>query len=115
RPQSTSGYYWERELAASMRAGLIHTVKVTEGWRYDPCDCESPMRALHDLYQQRRTVGKNSPEGKAYKIVYNSVYGKLAQSIGNPRYANPIYASLITSGCRTMILDAIASHPKGTQ
>jgi hypothetical protein len=63
------------------------------------------------LYEGRQRVGKDTPEGKAYKLVYNSVYGKLAQSLGDPVYANPVYASLITSGCRTLILDAIASHP----
>jgi hypothetical protein len=60
-------------------------------------------------------VGKNSPEGIAMKLIYNSMYGKFAQSIGSPKYANPIYASLITSGCRTMILDAIATHPHKTR
>lgn len=35
--------------------------------------------------------------------------------MGEPLFANPIYASLITAGCRTMILEAIASHPKGKQ
>jgi hypothetical protein len=63
------------------------------------------------LYEGRQRVGKDTPAGKAYKLVYNSVYGKLAQSLGDPAFANPVYASLITSGCRTMILDAIARHP----
>src|SRR5690606_895113 len=60
-------------------------------------------------------VGKNSSHGKAYKLIYNSAYGKMAQSIGNPKYSNPIYASLITTGCRTMITHAIATHPKKTK
>jgi hypothetical protein len=59
-------------------------------------------------------VGKNSPAGKARKLIYNSVYGKFAQSIGDPKYGNAFYASLTTSGCREMILDAIATHPGGT-
>jgi hypothetical protein len=63
---------------------------------------------------QRSRIGKNSSAGKSYKLIYNSVYGKLAQSIGDPKYGNAIYASLITSGCRRMILDAIYSHPLGT-
>jgi hypothetical protein len=41
------------------------------------------------------------------------MYGKFAQSLGHPKYSNSIYASLVTSGCRTMILDAIATHPGG--
>jgi hypothetical protein len=48
------------------------------------------------------------------RLVYNSSYGKLAQSIGEPMFGNAVYASLITAGCRTMILEAIASHPQGT-
>jgi hypothetical protein len=43
------------------------------------------------------------------------MYGKFAQSAGHPRYGNPVYASLITAGCRTMILDAIATHPDGAR
>jgi hypothetical protein len=37
----------------------------------------------------------------------------MAQSIGQPKYANAVYASLITAGCRCMILDVIATHPLG--
>jgi hypothetical protein len=114
RPHNTEGWYWEHELAAAMRAGVIDEVRVLSGVSYDACDCSPPLRALASLYRDRVRVGKNSPEGKAAKLLYNSVYGKFAQSIGNPRYGNAIYASLITSGCRTMILDAIATHPEGT-
>jgi hypothetical protein len=39
----------------------------------------------------------------------------MAQSVGQPKYANAVYASLITAGCRCMILDAIASHPLRTE
>ena len=53
--------------------------------------------------------GKDTPNS-GYKLVYNSVYGKLAKC-GDPVYANLVHASLITSGCRTLILKcAIATH-----
>jgi hypothetical protein len=39
----------------------------------------------------------------------------MAQSVGQPKYANAVYASLITAGCRCMILDAIATHPLRTE
>jgi hypothetical protein len=77
-----------------------------------PCDHEPPLRHLEGLYQPRFGIGKDTPEGKAFKLVYNSVYGKFAQSVGEPVYGNPAYASLITRGCRTRILDAIATHPR---
>jgi hypothetical protein len=114
RPQVTAGYYWLAELTAAYDAGLIDTIDIKDVWEYEPCECKPPLRGLSGLYDGRIRAGKSTAEGKAYKLVYNSVYGKFAQSVGNPRYGNSIYASLITSGCRTMILEAIATHPKGT-
>jgi hypothetical protein len=90
----------------------VDRVRWLEAWRYDPCDCPPPFRAIRDLYAVRLRAGKRSPLGKAAKLVYNSTYGKMAQSIGDPVFGNPVYASLITAGCRTMILRAIASHPE---
>lgn len=115
-PRNVTGWYWQHELNAAIRAGLVSTYRVeTKPWTYNrTCQCPPPMASIADLYTERLKVGKNTSQGKALKLVYNSAYGKFAQSIGSPKYANPIYASLITSGCRTMILDAIATHPTGT-
>lgn len=115
RPGKTSGWYWEHEINAGVRARIIDTFTVDEYVEYVPCGCAPPFQAIETLYLERLKVGKDSSHGKAYKLIYNSAYGKMAQSIGNPKFSNPIYASLITTGCRTMILDAIASHPRGVQ
>ena len=112
RPRHTKGWYWQHEIDAARKAGLISDVTYLDWHEYTPCEHKPPLRGLVGLYEGRQRVGKNTSQGKAYKLVYNSVYGKLAQSLGDPVYANPVYASLITSGCRTMILNAIASHPK---
>lgn len=118
-PNGTYGWYWQHEVEAARRAKLIKYVEFVPdetgiAWlRYEPCKCKPPLRSIADLYKQRLEVGKNTAEGKALKLVYNSAYGKQAQSLGSPKYANAIYASLITAGCRVMILDAIATHPKG--
>lgn len=114
RPLETAGWYWRHELDAGIRAGIIDSVACDESWSYDQCGCPPPMRGIAGLYDERLRVGKNSPHGKGLKLVYNSVYGKFAQSIGEPKYGNAVYASLVTAGCRAMILDAIASHPGGT-
>lgn len=119
RPHATEGWFWWDELKAAQRAGLVKRLdnrgkQQVQRWvRYEPCDCPCPMRNVRGLYQRRLDVGKTSPLGKAAKLVYNSDYGKFAQSIGEPIFGNPVYASRITSECRRMILDAIASHPKG--
>ncbi len=113
RPLKTRGWHWWHEVQAAKRAGSIKSIKVHEWIGYTPCDCPRPFAGIADLYLERLRVSKESPQGKAMKLVYNSCYGKNAQSIGTPKFANPVYASLITSGCRTMILDAIATHPTG--
>jgi len=94
-----------------VKAGLAYEVTYLEWWEYWGCPHPSPLGQLTGLYDSRLRIGKDTPEGKAFKLVYNSIYGKFAQSIGEPVFANPFYASLITAGCRTMVLEAIASHP----
>ena len=112
-PLTTTGWYYESELLAAKRAKLIRGYVVHEWVAYEGCGCKIPLAEIEQLYLKRLEVGKNTPQGKAMKIVFNSAYGKMAQSIGQPRFANAIYASMITSGCRRMILDSIATHPVG--
>lgn len=114
RPQRVRGWYWRHELEAAYAAGLIDDVEIDARWslRVD-CDCPPPLTEVRSLYENRRAMGKDSAAGRAAKLVYNSLYGKFAQSIGQPRWANPVYASLITAGCRVRILDALATHPDG--
>lgn len=114
RPKRTSGWYWQHEIDAGRAAGVVSRVTVTRWVRYLPCDCVPPVAAVAELYESRITVGKNSPYGKSKKLVYNSAYGKFAQSVGMPRFSNSVYASLITAHCRMMILQAIATHPDKT-
>lgn len=115
RPGQTRGWYWLHELEAADEAGLIGMCDIHEWWHYQPCDCPPPLAEAAEVYKTRKRVGKNTPLGIACKLMLNSLYGKFAQSIGHPRFGNPIYASLITAGCRTMITQAIASHPTGTK
>lgn len=109
-----SGWYWWDEIQAAKRAGLISSIKVHQWIEYKPCNCPPPLADIKQLYEGRLSVGKNSPSGKGKKLIYNSAYGKLAQSIGQPKFTNPIYASRITAMCRIQILDAIATHPTKT-
>jgi len=111
RPRKARGWYWWHELQAAKKAGLLSSMDIQEWIEYAPCNCPPPMRAVRELYNGRLHAGKNTPQGKAKKLVYNSAYGKCAQSIGQPRYSNSVWASLITAGCRTQILNAVASHP----
>jgi hypothetical protein len=114
RPSVSKGWYWKFELDAAQRAGLVKKVMEHEWVEFIPCDHEAPFSEIRALYNKRLEVGKNGAQGMAIKLNNNSVYGKFAQSIGNAPYNNWLYASYITSHCRTQILDAIATHPGGT-
>lgn len=113
RPDYTSGWYWKHELDAAQRAGLIDTITCHEAFTYTPCKCLPPFRKMAESFELRKQRGKKTPMGRSLKLKNNSCYGKQAQSIGRPKHANPIVASLITAGTRTMILEAIATHPRG--
>jgi hypothetical protein len=112
RPHITEGWYWLHEIHAARKAGLIDSIEIRESWTYKPYDCKLRLAEVAEIYKLRQKVGKKTPLGIACKLVPNSLYGKFAQSVGNPMFGNPIYASLITAGCRTLILEAIASHPE---
>jgi hypothetical protein len=115
RPHQTEGWYWKAEVDQAIAASVVDDVLVHEWVAYRPCDCPPPFDpediGITRMYDTRMAIGKDSPQGKGLKLVYNSAYGKTAQSVGNPKFGNPVYASLITSGTRTTILNAIASHP----
>jgi hypothetical protein len=116
RPQECSGWFWQHEIDASRRAGLTRYVTYDEWTQLTPGQCPEgcdafPMQKVAELYSYRLSISKDSAEGKAIKKVLASIYGKFAQSVGQPIYGCGIYASLITSGTRTMILNAIATHP----
>jgi hypothetical protein len=111
RPAIAKGWYWRAELEASVRAGLIKSIRIEEWADFTPCDHAPPFMEIHQLYNKRLEVGKNSAQGLSIKLNNNSLYGKFAQSAGSAPYNNWFYASYITSVCRTAILDAIATHP----
>jgi len=119
RPMATEGWFWWHELKAAEHAGFVKSLSrtgrqaVLKWVSYTPCECPPPMADVAELYEHRLHVGKKSPSGKACKLCYNSMYGKFAQSVGEPVYGNAVYASLITSGTRTQIIQAIGSHPGG--
>lgn len=115
RPVRGSGWYWYHELKAAVKAGLIDRWVLDKELVYEGCPHPNPLSGIADLYNERLKVGKETSLGKGCKLIYNSVYGKFAQSLGNPKVSNAVYASLITSGCRSMILDAIARHPYGVK
>lgn len=108
-PGAGRGWYWGFEINASVH----QTFHCEEQWVYKKqCDCQ-PFKFILDTYRLRKALGKDA-RGIVLKLALNSLYGKMAQSIGSPKYANPIWASFITAFCRTQIQNLIHStHKEG--
>jgi hypothetical protein len=106
---SPGGWIWNREYLAGEKL-FPELVQFREAWIYDcECDCQ-PFREVPHYYRERVRIGKEGP-GIVYKLGCNSLYGKLAQSIGSANFNNWIWAGLITSGCRAQILDLMGLFP----
>lgn len=114
RPRNARVIINMEELAQSIKTGLVADYEVERGVIVElPKRDETPLEAMADLYQHRLDVGKKSLQGLASKLLMNSAYGKLCQSIGIPKWAQPIYASLITSRTRIALMELVETHPTG--
>ena len=109
---SGGGWLWREE--------FFRGVEVFEGIRFrgawvleSECDCQ-PFKEVPAYYRERIKWGKEGP-GLVLKLGLNSMYGKLAQSIGigpsmRPPFQCWIWAGMITSGTRAQILEAMKCH-----
>lgn len=113
RPSISTGWYWKGEIDAAIDAGLVKDIDYHEWVEYRPCNHPNPFTSIGAMYDARNNVHKDSPRGRAIKLIINSIYGKFAQSVGAKPYNNWFYASYITSHCRTQILRAIGTHKGG--
>lgn len=107
-PKQGGGVYWSPEIEAAKAIGA--KVHYRAGWIYEKqCQCDI-FGWVETLYEYRRSIGSNGP-GYPIKLGINSLYGKLAQRIGNGKYSNMVWAGLITAFTRAKLLEAIALAP----
>lgn len=105
---SAGGWVYGREFGAGKRV-FGSRVRFHAAWVLDrDCDC-APFAKIPHYYLWRLQAGKDA-KGIAIKLALNSLYGKLAQSVGSAEFQNWIWAGLITSDTRAMILEAMAAH-----
>ena len=91
--------------------------KTFDGWKYVPgqCDHDNVFHWVPAMYAHRKALElSGDTRGTALKIALASVYGKLAQSVGDPVYSNPIWASLITGTVRARLVRAALSENMGS-
>jgi len=105
---SGGGWVWKDEFLQANR--VFDNIEFKAAYVYHTdCDCH-PFEKIAEYYAERCRIGKEGP-GIVLKLGCNSVYGKLAQSIGGGgKFTNWIYAGMITSGCRAQLLEMMALH-----
>lgn len=107
-PRFGTGHYWSWELLAAEKAGT--QFRYINGWVYEKhCSCNA-FNWIDAYYAERLRLGK-SGKGIVLKLGGNSIYGKIAQSIGYAPWANPVWAGLITAWCRATIINAYRDNP----
>lgn len=107
-PREGVGTYWSVEISSARKLGAA--VQHMGGWRYEPgCSCR-PFAWVPELFKIRLALGKDK-RGYPLKLALNSLYGKLAQRIGNPRWSNLIWSGMITAITRAWLNDAISQCP----
>lgn len=110
-------WVWQDELAVARNHFGADGIPVYDGYVWEPeCD-HKPFANIPELYELRKEyVTQGNGIEKVIKLILNSLYGKTAQSVGwsekngipqPPPFQCFIWAGLITSGCRAMILDGI--------
>ncbi len=100
-----------------------------EAWVWEPYAADiiggkvdRPFAFLRDMYLKRRAIKVAIENGapydsreKSYKLVFNSIYGKTAQRVGEegkpPPSVNPYYASAITASCRRRVMEFALRDP----
>lgn len=109
-PRSGASGYWWRDEWLVAREGWGKGVEFEHAFVLRrECDCK-PFSFVQAVFDRRRAVDKESGEGKVLKLALNSVYGKLAQTIGSAQYASRAWAGMITSGTRAQILRLMLQH-----
>lgn len=111
-PRQGRGIYWSHEIQAALP--YLADWHFSNGFVYErKCGCE-PFDWVYAIYEERKRIGKGG-KGIPLKLVLNSTYGKLCQSIGTAPYANPIWASLITSYVRATLYSAAMDSRDSSQ
>jgi hypothetical protein len=112
-PLSGEGWYHSEEVRAALEI-FGAAVTVLEGYQLVE-ECEHrPLAFVERLYEWRQTLPKE--QGIIVKLAINSLYGKLAQSVGfrgrKPPFQSFFLAGAITAGTRAKLLRAIYQRPK---
>jgi hypothetical protein len=93
-------------------------IRVTEALFFVPATEEKPFAFVQELFDLRASIiaeDKYDARAVILKLALNSIYGKLAQSVGRkgqpPAFASPWMAAAITAGIRRKLIEAALTAP----
>lgn len=114
-PYKGEGWYHGSEVLAALEMFGRKHIRVTHGWALD-VGCEHhPFAFVDALFDQRKAMEYG--QGIVLKLILNSLYGKLAQQVGERKGKKPpfqcfYWAGAITAGTRAKILRALRAAPR---
>lgn len=112
-PSRGKGWYHASEVAAAM-AMYGDQITFITGWALDRKCNHVPFNFVDAIFQLRKELPY--AQGVVFKLILNSLYGKLAQQVGSDNERKPpfqcfYWAGAITAGTRAKILRALSSDP----
>jgi hypothetical protein len=105
-PPSGHGWYWKEEVEAAVDCFGDGCFELVEAWEFVPACAHAPFAWVVDVYRERVRMGKNGT-GLVLKLGLNSVYGKLAQTVGRAQHAEFVWAGMITARTRARLLQLL--------
>lgn len=107
------GHAWvwsdEYHAAASWMPGEF---EILEAWTFVPSCQHRPFSFVPDYFERRAQWKREKDQReKVFKLVLNSLYGKVCQRVGKRPFHSWVWASMITSGCRARLLEGMRHDP----
>lgn len=106
-PLIGEGWYWNHEIEA-MYELWPSCFQVIEAYEAQG-EVTYPLKELiEETFAHRAKLkAEGNPSHVPVKLILNSIYGKFAQTVGKAQYYNLIWAGLITSYTRAMMMRAV--------
>ncbi len=92
------------------------TLEIVSAWLFQPAEeGERPFAWIGDLFDYRTGLPKTHAGGQVIKLAINSIYGKFAESVGDPgrppAFVSPWFAAAITAGTQRRVVEAALTNP----
>lgn len=118
-PRQGEGWYWQPEIDVFLEYCAMFYIaqseyELIESWEFETDFYTQPFAFVKDVYAQRREYKVNGDfTHMPLKLGLNSLYGKMAQQVGNhkPPYHQLEWAGYVTSLTRSLLLKAALLRP----